>query len=72
MIQDFIKIVGDWIMGMIGWLGKIFTGITELFYQTGVGEEPGAFTFLGTLMLFGLAVGLVYFGINFIRRLIQK
>lgn len=65
MVQDFIDIVGDWIQGMIGWLGSVFSGVTQLFYDDG-------FTFLGILMLFGLAVGLIYFGIGFIVRLIKK
>lgn len=70
MVQDFIEVVGQWITGMLSWLTSIFTGITKLFYDSSA--EGGGFTFLGMLMLFGLAVGLIYFGINFIRRLIQK
>lgn len=70
MVQDFISVVGEWITGMISWLTSIFTGITGLFYETG--PEGGGFTFLGMLMLFGLAVGLIYFGINFVRKLIEK
>lgn len=69
MVQEFITLVGEWITGMISWLGSIFTGITELFYTSGA---EGGFTFLGILMLFGLAVGLVYFGINFVVNLIKK
>lgn len=71
MIQAFIEAVGLWITGMVSWLGSIFTGITQLFFvssETGNGE----FTFLGLLMLFGLAVGLVYFGIQFVVKLIKK
>lgn len=70
MVQDFISVVSEWISGMISWLSSIFTGITGLFYDSTA--EGGGFTFLGILMLFGLAVGLIYFGINFVRRLIQK
>lgn len=72
MVQDFIELVGEWLEGMLGWLGDIFTGVTALFYTPAVGENPGGFTFLGILMLFGIAVGLIYFGINFVRGLIQK
>lgn len=67
IVEEFIAIVGSWITGAIGWLGDAFTGITALFYVSGSG-----FTFLGVLMLFGLAIGLVKFGIAFVRGLIQK
>lgn len=66
MIQDFIDTVGAWVTGFISWLGDLFEGIAGLIY----GAE--GFTFIGLLMLFGLAVGLVYFGINFVTRLVKK
>lgn len=68
MIAEFIEVVGEWITGMLTWLGSIFTGVTGLFWDTTDSE----FTFLGLLLLFGLAVGLIYFGINFVTRLIKK
>lgn len=67
MVQDFISIVGEWITGFLSWLTTIFSGITTLFYVPTEG-----FTFIGTLLLFGLAVGLITMGLMFVMRLIRK
>ncbi len=69
MITEFLQIVGDWITGMFGWIGDGVGAVVELFYTSG---ENGGFTFIGMLALFGLAVGLVYFIIGFVRQFISK
>lgn len=67
VVTDTTTTVGKWLTGMIQWLSAVFTGITALFYIEGTG-----FTILGVLMLSGLAVGLIYFGIRFVTKLIKK
>lgn len=67
MIGEFFEIVLDVINGFISALGGAFTGITTLFY-----DAESGFTILGTLLLIGLGMGLVYFVFNLIKGLIRK
>ncbi len=60
---------------VLGWLTMFWEFITSsinsaisLFYDATNSE----FTIIGILALFGLAVGLVYLGLNFVMRLIRK
>ncbi len=67
MVTDFLGIVTEWLTGFFGLVGKAITSAIELIYVVDTG-----FTLVGSLMLFGLAVGLVYFGINFVVKLVKK
>lgn len=67
MVTHFLGIVTEWLTGFFGLVGNSITSAVELIYI----PETG-FTLIGSLMLFGLAVGLVYFGINFVVRLVKK
>lgn len=67
MVTDFLGIVGEWLTGFFGLVGDTITSAISLIYVADTG-----FTLVGTLMLFGLAVGLVYFGINFVVKLVKK
>lgn len=69
VISELLQIVGQWITGVFGWITSAFTGVLEIFYTTG---ENGGFTVLGTLLLLGLAMSLVFFALKYIRGLIAK
>lgn len=69
VITDLLQIVGEWITGVFGWITDAFTGVLEIFYDT---ADGGGFTVLGSLLLLGLASGLVFFALKYIRSLIAK
>jgi hypothetical protein len=66
--SDFIEVVGDWIEGVISWVGSAVTGVALLFWDT----TAGSFTMIGLLALFGLGVSFVGFGIGFLLRFLKK
>lgn len=66
VITDLLEIVGAWITGVFGWITDAFTGVLKIFY-----DETG-FTVLGTLLLLGLAMSLVFFALRYIRSLIAR
>ena len=52
-----------------GVLGKVFTGITSIFYTS---ESGGQLTFLGIILLISVGASLVYWGFKLIQSLITK
>lgn len=52
-------------------LGKVFTGITSIFY-TQAAEGQGQLTFLGIILLISVGASLVYWGFKLITSLISK
>lgn len=66
VITDLLQIVSQWITGVFSWIKHAFTGVLEIFHD-GTG-----FTVLGTLLLLGLAMGLVFFALRYIRSLISR
>jgi hypothetical protein len=65
MVADLLQTVGEWITGVFGWITDAFEGVLEIFYDDG-------FTVLGTLLLLGLAMSLVFFALRYIRSLISR
>jgi len=65
VISDLLQTVGEWITGVFGWITDAFEGVLEIFYDDG-------FTVLGTLLLLGLAMSLVFFALRYIRSLISR
>jgi hypothetical protein len=68
VVTELLTIVGAWITGVFGWITDAFEGVLEIFYDT----NTEAFTVLGTLLLLGIAMGLVFFALRYIRSLIAK
>jgi hypothetical protein len=66
-ITEFLGDLGSWLSGFWGLVSDTIDGALALFWNDTTG-----LTILGTLMLFGLAVGLIYFGMGFVQRLIRK
>lgn len=52
-----------------GVLGKVFTGITSIFYTA---DNGGQLTFLGIILLISVGASLVYWGFKLIQSLISK
>lgn len=67
IITDIISVVGDWITGIFGWLGSAVTGVTSIFY-----DSTDGLTLVGRLLLFQLAMVLVFFAFKFIMSLVRK
>ena len=65
VINDLLAIVEAWIIGVFNWITGAFEGVLEIFYDDG-------FTVLGTLLLLGLAMSLVFFALRYIRSLISR
>lgn len=54
-------------------LGKVFNGITSIFYTAPSGAEgSGQLTFLGIILLISVGASLVYWGFKLITSLISK
>lgn len=65
MQTDLITAVTTWITGMLTWVIDSVTGIIPIFYDS-TQTTGSKITFIGYLGLFGLAVGMVKLGINFV------
>ncbi len=66
VVTDLISIVGAWITGVFGWVSDAFSGVLAIFYDT------DGFTVLGVLLLLGIAMGIVFFALRYIRSLIAR
>lgn len=53
-------------------LGKVFNGITSIFYTAGASDGKGQLTFLGIILLISVGASLVYWGFKLITSLISK
>ena len=67
IVTEVISAVGEWITGVFGWLVTAVEGVVSIFY-----DAESGLTIVGVLLLFGLAMSLVFFAFNFIRGLIRK
>lgn len=68
MVTEIISAITGWVTGMVGAVVNAVNGIVPLFYDT----TANHLTFVGTLALMGLGIGIVGLGIAFVRRLIAK
>lgn len=68
MIAAIFEAVGDAITNFAQVLGNGFNSLISIFYTTG---ENGGLTLLGTLLLIGMGVGVVYWAFNLIRGLVR-
>jgi hypothetical protein len=76
VVTELLSIVGAWIEGVFGWFAGAFEGVLEIFYDTtytGVRDASSSkFTVLGILLLLGIAMGIVFFALRYIRSLISR
>lgn len=68
VVSEMLTVVGAWIAGVFSWITGAFEGVLEIFYDT----NTEAFTVLGVLLLLGIAMGIVFFALRYIRSLIAK
>ena len=65
-ITDFLAILGAWLSGFWGLVSDTLDSALGIFW------DGTNLTIFGVLMLFSIAVGLVYMGLGFVSRLIHK
>ena len=53
-------------------LGKVFNGITSIFYTAGASDGQGQLTFLGIILLISVGASLVYWGFKLMTSLISR
>ena len=53
-------------------LGKVFNGVTSIFYTPGASGAAGELTFLGIILLISVGASLVYWAFKLITSLISK
>ena len=53
-------------------LGKVFNGVTSIFYTAGSEGGQGQLTFLGIILLISVGASLVYWAFKLITSLISK
>ena len=53
-------------------LGKVFNGVTSIFYTAGASDGLGQLTFLGIILLISVGASLVYWAFKLITSLISK
>ena len=71
MIEAIMSTLSSVVESFGGVLGKVFTGITSIFY-TQAAEGQGQLTFLGIILLISVGASLVYWGFKLIQSLISK
>lgn len=69
MVADIFEAIGDAVTGFAGALSSSVSSITSMFYTTG---ENAGLTFLGTLILVVVGVGLVYWAFRLIKGLLHR
>lgn len=61
--NDFSTAVMDWLDAILDWLIAAFSGMVPVFYDTTTG-----LTFIGWLLVFGIAVAFTRLAFSFIQR----
>ena len=72
MISAIFGVIGDAITAFATCLASAVTSVTSMFYTPGSGSDPGQMTFLGTLILVVVGVGLVYYAFRLIKGLLHR
>lgn len=72
MIEAIMSTLSSVVESFGGVLGKVFNGITSIFYTPGASGAAGELTFLGVILLVGVGASLVYWGFKLIQSLISK
>lgn len=68
-MSNILQAFGSAITAVIGWITSSISSVVGLFYDT-TASTP-TFTFLGTLLLIGFGVGMVWALIRFVRGLVR-
>lgn len=71
MISNIFQSIGEAVKSFIGVITDALSSITPIFWTAGTSDTAGSFTFLGSLLLIGAGVGLVYWVIYLIMRFMR-
>lgn len=72
MISEIFATITQAITNFAQSLGSAVTNIASMFYDSTANSGAGELTFLGTLALIGVGVGVVYWAFRLIRGLISQ
>lgn len=72
LIQQIFATIGQAITSFTTALTNAVQGVSGLFYTPGTEGGAGQMTFLGVLLLIGAGVGLVYFAVRWIAKLVRR
>lgn len=67
VVTDILSTITSWLTGFWTLLTSSITSAVGVFWNTTTGLTP-----IGILGLFGVGVGLVYLGLNFVMRFFKK
>lgn len=71
MFEQLLSAIGGFITGIFGLLGDVFSGVVQIFYTPGTGDNPGELTFLGEVIAWTASAALVAAAVYVIYRLIK-
>ena len=66
MVEAIMSTLSSVVESFGGVLGKVFTGISSIFYV----NETGQLTFLGVILMIGVGASLVHWGFKLIQSLL--
>ena len=72
MVEAIMSTLSSVVESFGGVLGKVFSGITSIFYTAGADASGGKLTFLGIILLISVGASLVYWGFKLITSLISR
>lgn len=72
MVADIFETITQAITNFASSLGSAVTSVASMFYTPANGSDPGQLTFLGTLLLIAVGIGVVYWVFRLIRGLIAR
>lgn len=71
MISAIFNEISAIITSFVDLIVSLFTNVVTIFYTPASGSDPAQLTVVGSLMLIGLATGLVLWGFHYVRSLIR-
>lgn len=72
IVNSIFDTIEATLTGFFSVLGEGIESVVQLFYTTGTPEVPGGFTFLGTILMIGLGIGLVWTLIRWVSGLVRN
>lgn len=72
LLESIFGTISETITQFFSTLSSGINSVTTLFYTPSTTEIPGSFTFLGTMLMIGLGIGLVWTLIRWISGLVRN
>jgi len=67
IVSELFNVISSVITGLMSAIVSAFSGLIEIFY-----DSENGFTLIGTLLLVGLGMSIVWFAFRFITNLIRR